>query len=185
VTQDPTLFRGAVRRSLDPLDAHSEDQLWDALAAVGMAETVRCLPGGLDAPVEEGGANWSVGERQLLCFARATLRSPKVLLLDEATASIDHAADAGIQRAIRTAMGEVTLLTIAHRLHTVVDYERILVMSAGRCAEAGGPHELLSREGSALGALVDAVGGATALRLRAIAAEAHAARTGGTGEGRV
>lgn len=184
VNQDPTLFRGAVRRSVDPLGAHSDDELWAALAAVGLRETVLSLQGGLDALVEEGGANWSVGERQLLCFARATLRAPSVLLLDEATASIDHAADARIQRALRSDMAHVTLLTIAHRLHTVVDYNRILVMHAGRCAEAGRPHELLCRKGSELSALVDAVGGATALRLRAIAAEAHAARAGaGTPQG--
>mmetsp|Transcript_20909 Transcript_20909/g.63967 ORF Transcript_20909/g.63967 Transcript_20909/m.63967 type:complete len:464 (-) Transcript_20909:383-1774(-) len=173
VTQDPVLFRGALRRSLDPLDAYGDGELWGALAAVGMEAAVRALPEELEAPSDEGGSNWSVGERQLLCFARATLRRPRVLLLDEATASIDHAADQRIQRAIRSAMAEVTLLTIAHRLHTVIDYQRIVVMDTGRCVEAAPPHVLLTDPGSALSTLVDAMGASTAATLRELAADAY------------
>ncbi|EOD24477.1 hypothetical protein EMIHUDRAFT_50939, partial [Emiliania huxleyi CCMP1516] len=154
VTQEPVLFRGAVRRSLDPLDQFTDEALWGALRAVGMEPAVRGLADGLSSESEEGGVNWSLGERQLLCFARAVLRAPRVLLLDEATASIDHAADARIQSALRTTMRETTLLTVAHRLHTVVDYDRILVLSAGRCVEAGAPHDLLRQEGSALSEMV-------------------------------
>jgi len=173
VTQEPVLFRGAVRRSLDPLDQYTDEALWGALRAVGMEPAVRGLADGLSSESEEGGVNWSLGERQLLCFARAVLRAPRVLLLDEATASIDHAADARIQSALRTTMRETTLLTVAHRLHTVVDYDRILVLSAGRCVEAGAPHDLLRQEGSALSEMVDSTGATTAARLREMAERAH------------
>lgn len=131
-----------------------------------------CLEGGLGALSDEGGASWSAGERQLLCFARALLRSPRVLLLDEATASIDHGADERIQRAIRTAMRLMTLLTVAHRLQTVLDYDRIACMADGRCVEVGVPHDLLQRPDSTLSAMVDSLGGKASARLRAIARSA-------------
>ena len=105
------------------------------------------------------------------------LRAPRVLLLDEATASVDHAADERIQRAIRGAMRQTTLLTVAHRLHTVLDHDRVLVLADGSCQEIGTPYELLERPGSALSELVDSVGGRTAARLRAIAKKAHDAKT--------
>ena len=144
-----------------------------------MAEAITALPGGLDGKLDEGGANFSVGERQLLCFARALLRRPKVLVLDEATASIDHAADERIQRVVREEMAATTLLTIAHRLHTVMDYDRVAVIAAGRCAELGRPHELLEKPSSQLSVLVDAIGGRAAARLRDLAREAAEARAAG------
>jgi ABC-type multidrug transport system fused ATPase/permease subunit len=119
-----------------------------------------------------------VGERQLLCFARALLRTPRVLVLDEATASVDHAADERIQRAIRTTMRSTTLLTIAHRLQTVLDYDAIICMRAGRCIEAGAPHELLQAPDSALFAVVSSLGAETADRLRAIAKRAAEEKKG-------
>ena len=181
VPQDPVLFSGAARRSLDPLGEHANDDapLWAALRQVQMAEAITALPGGLDGKLDEGGANFSVGERQLLCFARALLRRPKVLVLDEATASIDHAADERIQRVVREEMAATTLLTIAHRLHTVMDYDRVAVIAAGRCAEIGRPHELLEQPASQLSVLVDAIGGRAAARLRDLAREAAEARAAG------
>ena len=141
-----------------------------------MERAINEMDGGLNANAEEGGANWSVGERQLLCFSRALLRSPRVLLLDEATASVDHAADERIQRAIRTAMRATTLLTVAHRLQTVVDYDTILVMGGGKCIEQGSPHQLLQRPESALGTIVSSIGARTAARLCAIAKAAEERR---------
>ena len=176
VPQDPCLFRGSVRRNLDPLALHRDDELWGVLEAVDMTRAVAALDGGLEAAMEEGGSNWSVGERQLLCFARALLRSPRVLLLDEATASVDHATDARVQRAIRTALRATTLLTVAHRLQTVFDYERLVCMADGKCVEAGAPNELLQREGSMLQGVVASLGTRAARRLHAIAREADAAR---------
>lgn len=169
IPQEPVLFRGAVRRSLDPLAQHSDEALWAALETVDMARTVRGLEGELSAESDESGSNFSVGERQLLCFARAMLRAPRLLVLDEATASVDHLADERIQRAIRGAMRSTTLLTVAHRLHTVMDYDRILVLSDGKCAEIGVPHALLQEPASSLSQLVDLIGGEVGLKLRDIA----------------
>jgi len=173
IPQDPLLFAGSLRRSLDPLNEHESDPIWDALRTVGMAASISVLPGGLEGTSAEGGANFSLGERQLLCFARALLRRPKILLLDEATASVDHATDERIQSTIRRSLRNATLLTVAHRLHTIMDYDRVVVMHKGRCAEAAPPHELLQRRDSQLSALVDGFGARTAARLREIAAEAH------------
>ena len=169
IPQEPVLFRGAVRRSLDPLAQHSDEALWAVLQTVDMARTVRGLEGELGAESDESGSNFSVGERQLLCFARAMLRAPRLLVLDEATASVDHLADERIQRAIRGAMRSTTLLTVAHRLHTVMDYDRILVLSDGKCAEIGAPHALLQEPASSLSELVDLIGGEVGLKLRDIA----------------
>jgi ABC-type multidrug transport system fused ATPase/permease subunit len=197
IPQEPLLFKGALRRSLDPLHVHTDDKLWDALRTVDMERAVLGAGrdgrdrgaqdgakdggsdrGALQASSDEGGANWSVGERQLLCFARALLRTPRVLVLDEATASVDHAADERIQRAIRTTMRSTTLLTIAHRLQTVLDYDAIICMRAGRCIEAGAPHELLKAPDSALFAVVSSLGAETADRLRAIAKRAAEEKKG-------
>lgn len=169
-----------MRRSLDPLEQHNDVQLWSALHSVDMESAVRGLEDGLSTSSDEGGTNWSVGERQLLCFARALLRSPRILLLDEATASIDHAADERIQRAIRTAMASTTLLTVAHRLQTVLDYDQIVCMANGKCVEAGTPHSLLSKPQSMLSETVDSLSGRAAARLRAIASKAEKRRRGGS-----
>jgi ABC-type multidrug transport system fused ATPase/permease subunit len=173
IPQEPLLLTGSVRYNLDPFDAAANDaDVWDALRAVRMAEPVAALGGGLDAPVTDGGANFSVGERQLLCFARALLRRPRVLLLDEATASCDEVSDAAIQRALRASFADVTVMSIAHRLATVMDYNRILVMSDGSAVECDAPNTLLADPGGALTALVAALGPATATHLRTVAKNA-------------
>ena len=169
------MFSASLRYNLDPFNAAANDaDVWDALRAVRMADPVAALGGGLDAPVADGGSNFSVGERQLLCFARALLRRPRVLLLDEATASCDEVSDAAIQRALRASFAEVTVMSIAHRLATVMDYDRILVMSDGASVECDTPAALLAQPGGALTALVAALGPATAAHLRSVAANAAA-----------
>jgi len=112
----------------------------------------------LDRVVEDGGMNYSVGERQLLCLAQALLNKPIVLVMDEATASVDGETDAFIQRMLRTRFKNITLLTIAHRLHTIMDYDVILVMDAGKAVEFGPPSELLEQSGSLFAELVNSTG---------------------------
>ena len=112
---------------------HSDAALWDVLARVGLKDTVAALPGGLDAGVSELGENFSQGQRQLICLARVLLRRAAVLLLDEASSSLDHASDVALQAAIRESFGgSATIITIAHRLNTIIDSDRILVMDAGK-----------------------------------------------------
>jgi ABC-type multidrug transport system fused ATPase/permease subunit len=114
---------------------------------------------GLDTPLEEGGSNLSVGQRQLLCMARALLKRSTLLLMDEATSNVDNDTDALIQRTVRTAFRDCTVLTIAHRLHTIIDSDKILMLDAGRVAEYDAPRALLQRPGSAFRALVNDANG--------------------------
>merc|ERR1719253_1449943 len=120
----------------------------------------------LSTKLEEGGSNYSVGERQLLNLARAILTQPKVLVLDEATASIDGETDAFIQMMLRTRFPNTTLFTIAHRLNTIMDYDLTLVMDAGRAVEFGPPAELLDIKGGIFAELVDATGAENSRALR-------------------
>ena len=166
-------------------------ECWAALAAVSLAGAVEAREGALGAAVEEGGSNWSVGQRQLLCLARAALRGTKMLLMDEATANVDEGTDALIAAALRTAFPAATILTVAHRLSTVIDFDTVVVLNEGRVAEFGAPHELL-REGAALGRaraaeggrgafwlLANSAGEAAGAALGAAAEEAAARRRGG------
>ena len=126
----------------------------------------------LDSAVDEGGTNFSVGERQLLCMARAMLSKPKLLCLDEATASVDRETDAFIQKMLRSRFEGTTLLTIAHRLDTIMDYDVVLVMDSGKAAEFGPPHELLENEEGVFSELVRNTGKESANALRSIASTA-------------
>uniref|UniRef100_A0A182JFG2 Uncharacterized protein n=1 Tax=Anopheles atroparvus TaxID=41427 RepID=A0A182JFG2_ANOAO len=147
IPQEPVLFSGTLRYNLDPFDEYPDEKLWRALKEVKLEEAINELPSGLSSKINEGGSNFSVGQRQLVCLARAILRENKILVMDEATANVDPQTDKLIQQTIREKFNDCTVLTIAHRLNTVMDSDKVLVMDAGRCVEFGTPYELLTTEG--------------------------------------
>lgn len=148
IPQDPVLFSGTIRRNLDPFEEHNDDKLWEALKQSHLHQFVSGLTKALQHEVVEGGENLSVGQRQLVCLARALLRKTKVLVLDEATAAVDLETDDLIQRTIRTEFEGSTVITIAHRLNTILDYDRILVLKEGKVVEFDTPNVLIEKEGS-------------------------------------
>ena len=168
IPQDPFLFSGTLRENIDPFNAIKEDKdIWDALELVGLKNVVGGLKDGLATTMSDGGSNFSQGQRQLICMARALLRKTRFLMLDEATASIDLETDQHIQNAIRSAFVDCTVLTIAHRLDTVMDSDRIIVMEDGEVAEFDVPKNLLDKEDGALSRLVTKSGNSD--RLKSIA----------------
>ncbi|KAL3194798.1 hypothetical protein MRX96_045924 [Rhipicephalus microplus] len=153
IPQDPSLVRGSLRDNLDPTRSHSDAQLWTALRQVHLSDTVAGRHEGLLLETGDGGSNLSVGQRQLVCLARALLRGPKILVLDEATSQMDGDTDRLIQATLRDAFAECTVIAIAHRIHTVLDYDKILVMSEGTVLEYGPVKTLLSDTTSAFYAM--------------------------------
>lgn len=173
VPQDAILFSGTIRSNLDPFNEHSDQALWDSLERAHIAkrpksnkpsvhstenastsDSIQEIEEGfvsnissLDQKVSDGGSNFSQGQRQLLCLARALLRNSKLIIMDEATASIDHETDTKIQETIRKEFVESTLLTIAHRLLTIIDYDRVLVLDQGRIVENDTPYSLIQSNG--------------------------------------
>ncbi|XP_075494526.1 ABC transporter C family member 10-like [Primulina tabacum] len=155
IPQDPTLFTGTVRYNLDPLGQHTEQELWEILGKCQLKEAVQEKVEGLDSPVVEDGLNWSMGQRQLFCLGRALLRRSKILVLDEATASIDNATDMILQKTIRTEFADCTVITVAHRIPTVMDCTMVLAISDGEVVEFDEPMTLMKREDSLFGQLVE------------------------------
>ncbi|KAI0741249.1 P-loop containing nucleoside triphosphate hydrolase protein [Daedaleopsis nitida] len=162
IPQVPELLSGTLRQNLDPFSEHSDAVLNDALRSAGLFslqtedDQSRIT---LDTDIAGGGANLSVGQRQILALARAIVRHSKLLILDEATSAIDYETDSIIQQSLRTELGkDVTLLTVAHRLQTIMDADKIMVLDAGRIAEFGKPSELLKNDKGMLRALVDESG---------------------------
>ncbi|XP_077545387.1 ATP-binding cassette sub-family C member 2-like isoform X2 [Haemaphysalis longicornis] len=148
IPQDPSLVRGTLRANLDPTNVHTEEELWKVLDQTHLSEFVARQPMKLLLETGDGGSNLSVGQRQLVCLARALLRRPRILVLDEATSQMDGDTDRLIQATLRESFANFTLLTVAHRLHTVLDYDRILVMSDGTVVEYGPIPQLLNDRSS-------------------------------------
>ncbi|VAI70575.1 unnamed protein product [Triticum turgidum subsp. durum] len=155
IPQDPTLFQGTVRYNLDPLGQFSDQQIWEVLDKCQLLEAVQEKEQGLDSHVVEDGSNWSMGQWQLFCLGRALLRRCRILVLDEATASIDNATDAVLQKTIRTEFKYCTVITVAHRIPTVMDCDMVLAMSDGRVVEYDKPTKLMETEGSLFHKLVN------------------------------
>ncbi|XP_069550312.1 ATP-binding cassette sub-family C member 5 isoform X1 [Brachyistius frenatus] len=156
IPQEPVLFIGTIRSNLDPWDQYSDSDIWEALEKTHIKEMVSQLPHSLHSEVTENGENFSVGERQLLCVARAMLRNSKILILDEATAAIDTETDRLIQETIRCAFGSCTTLIIAHRLNTVMSCSRVMVLDNGQILEFDSPAALLADENSRFRAMIEA-----------------------------
>ncbi|NXP47639.1 MRP6 protein, partial [Heliornis fulica] len=147
VPQDPVLFSGSLRMNLDPLSRCSDADIWRALELTHLKNFIEALPGQLEYKCSDQGGNLSTGQKQLVCLARALLRKPKVLVLDEATAAVDFEADLQIQTMLRTQLRDSTVLTIAHRINTILDCDRILVLESGRVAEFDTPEHLIAQKG--------------------------------------
>ncbi|XP_069839782.1 multidrug resistance-associated protein 1-like isoform X2 [Dendropsophus ebraccatus] len=147
IPQDPVLFCGSLRMNLDPFDSYSDEDIWTALELAHLKSFASGLPDGLNHICSEGGENLSVGQRQLVCLARALLRKTKILVLDEATAAVDLETDDLIQSTIRKEFQDCTVITIAHRLNTIMDYTRIVVFDKGEIVEFDTPSRLLESKG--------------------------------------
>ncbi|XP_049947426.1 ATP-binding cassette sub-family C member 4-like [Schistocerca serialis cubense] len=172
IPQDPVLFAGTLRFNLDPFDEFSDDVLWRALDEVELREMLNDSLG-LDSLVMDQGSNYSVGQRQLVCLARAILRDSRVLMLDEATANVDNFTDSLIQRTIRLRFSKCTVLTVAHRLNTIMDSDKVLVMDAGRVVEFGHPYSLLQNKEGYFYKMVEQTGSSMSEKLRSIAEECY------------
>ena len=147
IPQEPLLFSGSIRFNIDPLNEYSDADIWAALEMVHMKDAVAAMSGKLSETVNESGDNFSSGQKQLFCIARAVLRKPSVLIMDEATSSMDSDTDKLIQQTLRSVFHDCTILTIAHRLHTIIDYDWIMVLDQGRVVEFDTPAELIQKEG--------------------------------------
>ncbi|XP_050964336.1 ATP-binding cassette sub-family C member 9 isoform X4 [Labeo rohita] len=154
ILQDPVLFSGSIRLNLDPERTCTDDRLWEALEIAQLKNMVKSLPGGLDAVVTEGGENFSVGQRQLFCLARAFVRKSSILIMDEATASIDMATENILQKVVMTAFADRTVVTIAHLVSSILEAEQVLVFSSGTLAECDSAPNLLAQEDSLFSILV-------------------------------
>lgn len=169
IPQDPTLFMAPLRYNLDPFNEYTDEEIWNALEMVQLREVVVAHEAKLEQKCEENGSNFSVGQRQLLCMARAVLKKATILLLDEATASVDVETDAVIQATIRKAFRNCTVLTIAHRLNTIMDSDMILVLEKGEMAEFDTPLQLLSKKDGIFYSMVQATGPSSAEYLEKLA----------------
>ncbi|KAF5947576.1 hypothetical protein HYC85_013533 [Camellia sinensis] len=154
IPQDPTLFNGTVRYNLDPLGQHTDQEIWEVLGKCQLGEVVQEKEAGLDSMVVQDGSNWSIGQRQLFCLGRALLRRSKILVLDEATASINNATDLILQRTIRIKFPNCTMITVAHRIPTIMDSTMVIAMSDEKPVEYDEPLKLMKRENLLFGQLV-------------------------------
>ncbi|XP_072392166.1 ATP-binding cassette sub-family C member 10 [Diabrotica undecimpunctata] len=154
IPQDPFLFSGTLKENLDPLEEFKDDEIWNALGRVNLTDVINSL-GGLNYKIDGSGSNFSVGQKQLVCLARAVLHNAKILCIDEATANVDEETDRLIQNTIRTAFRSSTVITIAHRIQTIFDSDRVLVMHQGEVVEFDKPDVLMADPSSYFYKLVD------------------------------
>ena len=176
IPQDTFMFSGTIRSNLDLTGKHSDKDLWEVLEKVNLRSAVEEMTNTLDHEVLEKGSNLSAGTVQLLCLARVLLKKPKVIFMDEATASVDLATDTLVQKTIREAFSDSTIITIAHRLNTIIDFDAVAVVEGGTIVEYASPDELLNNCDSAFSKLVDSTGESSAAELRAKAAQAASSR---------
>ncbi|KAJ3271363.1 hypothetical protein HDV01_006868 [Terramyces sp. JEL0728] len=169
IPQDPVLFEGTVRSNLDHENLYTDDQLWKALEHSGLKEYIAQLAEKLDAPITSNGQNLSVGQRQLICLSRAILKEPKLMVMDEATSSVDEESNTLIQKAIFDNFKNTTVISIAHRINTIAEFDRVLVLDGGELAEFDCPHNLLSNPNSIFSELVEASGKANSQLIRELA----------------
>ncbi|KAK1440244.1 hypothetical protein QVD17_06069 [Tagetes erecta] len=154
IPQDPTLFQGSVRSNLDPLEQYTDEQIWEALDQCQLGDEVRRKEGKLDSAVNENGENWSMGQRQLVCLGRVLLKKCKILVLDEATASVDTSTDQTIQQTLREHFLDSTVITIAHRITSVLNGDMVLVLEQGLVEEFDSPFKLLENKSTSFAKLV-------------------------------
>ncbi|XP_024299664.1 ATP-binding cassette sub-family C member 4 [Oncorhynchus tshawytscha] len=177
IPQDPVLFTGTMRKNLDPFSQHTDEDLWNALQEVQLKSVVEELPNKMETVLAESGSNFSVGQRQLVCLARAVLRKNRILIIDEATANVDPRTDELIQKTIREKFRECTVLTIAHRLNTIIDSDRILVLDAGQIHAYDEPHTLLQNHDGIFFKMVQQAGRQEAVALLQSAKQAYNSRS--------
>nr|AAQ10411.1 ATP-binding cassette protein C4 [Rattus norvegicus] len=173
IPQEPVLFTGTMRKNLDPFNEHSDEELWKALEEVQLKEAIEDLPGKMDTELAESGSNFSVGQRQLVCLARAILKKNRILIIDEATANVDPRTDELIQQKIREKFAQCTVLTIAHRLNTIIDSDKIMVLDSGRLREYDGPYVLLQNPESLFYKMVQQLGKGEAAALTETAKQVY------------
>ncbi|KAG4075759.1 hypothetical protein HA402_003585 [Bradysia odoriphaga] len=169
IPQEAVLFSNTIRFNLDPFSERSDDELWDSLDRAELKSMVSTMKDGIDSKILDGGSNFSAGQRQLVCLARAMLRNNKILFLDEATANVDTDTDKLIQETIRSRFADCTVITVAHRLNTVMDSDKVLVVDAGKVVEFDHPYTLSQMQNGTLKQLLDQTGSSTASVLTEVA----------------
>lgn len=147
VPQDPVLFSGSLRSNLDPQGIHNDEKLWSALESIKMRSAIQEHPAKLDLLIDDSSSGFSIGQRQLLCMARAILRGAKIIVMDEATSNLDRETEALMQESLNETFSSSTIITIAHRLETILNHDTVIVMGRGKVLESGSPAELFERGG--------------------------------------
>ncbi|KFM80795.1 ATP-binding cassette sub-family C member 9, partial [Stegodyphus mimosarum] len=156
IPQEAIIFSGTVRENLDPGKEYSDEELWQVLEAAQLKHIIAALPGGLDAQVSDEGSNMSTGQHQLFCLARALIRKSKILVMDEATSSLDPETDSILQNVVALYYRDCTVISIAHRVQSILDFDKVVVLDAGRITEVGSPKELQEMKGSIFASLIKA-----------------------------
>ncbi|KAI9144121.1 P-loop containing nucleoside triphosphate hydrolase protein [Paraphysoderma sedebokerense] len=169
IPQEPVIFKGTIRSNLDLFKQYTDQQIWDALKVCHLKELVENLPAKLDTQIDDGGNLFSLGQKQLICICRCVLKKTNILLLDEATSAMDSQTDALIQKTISEVFADRTVITIAHRLDTIIKSDQIIVMDGGKVAEMGSPANLLRKENGAFAVLVEKTGAESSRTLKALA----------------